>query len=402
MPCAGSFATLPRMKNILFALLCLLPLATFAQSQPNATALPAVAPVSASGPQYTRAVFVYHPETGTVVQSENADMRMGPASLTKMMTLYLAFEALKEGKLTTGTMVPVSEKAWRTGGSKMFIEVGKQIPVEDLIRGIAIVSGNDACVAIAEQLGGTEEGFAGLMNAKAKDLGMAGTNFANSNGLPDPNQYTTAHDMARLLTAIFRDFPEYKHYMAEQEFTFNNIKQQNRNRLLGLNMGIDASKTGHTEESGYHLASTAVQNGERLVVVVMGTAGFNEREGATLQAFRTTFSTYGRRTLVAPGAKVVEGVPVWHGAVGNVALTVAEPATLYANRANPPQVKTEATFNTPLVAPLNTQQAVGELKVTLADGTVKTYPLVPAQTVEKGGFMGNWFQSLGHLLGLGA
>jgi D-alanyl-D-alanine carboxypeptidase (penicillin-binding protein 5/6) len=292
-----------------------------------------------AAPARPTALFVYHPETDTIIQSVNAETRMGPASLTKMMTLYLTFEALKEGKLTTGTLVPVSEKAWRTGGSKMFIEVGTQVSVEDLIRGIAIVSGNDACVAIAEQLGGTEEGFAGLMNAKAQDLKMTGTNFVNANGLPDPNQYTTAHDMARLLTAIFRDFPEYKHYMAEQEFTFNGIKQQNRNRLLGLNMGIDASKTGHTEESGYHLASTAVQNGERLVVVVMGTAGFNDREGNTLQAFRTTFSTYARQSFAKPGDAVVASVPVWHGAVGNVPLTVAEPAGLYINRANAPKLK---------------------------------------------------------------
>jgi D-alanyl-D-alanine carboxypeptidase (penicillin-binding protein 5/6) len=345
-----------------------------------------------------KAVYVVHPETGTVLVNVNGDARMGPASLTKMMTLYLIFDGLKSGKLTLETLVPVSEKAWRAEGSKMFIEVGKQIPVGDLVQGIAVVSGNDACIAVAEFMGGNEEGFAGLMNAKARDLGMTGSHFVNASGLPDPNQYTTAHDMAVLLTAIFRDFPEYKHYMAQEEFAFNGIKQQNRNGLLKMGIGIDASKTGHTEESGYHLASTAEQNGERLVAVVMGTDGFSMREGETLRAFRTFFSTYATVTPYKPGDVVVEQAAVWHGDVGTTALTVAEPLRAYLNKAelknSGEDLKASITYNAPIAAPAAADKPVGEVSVKLPNGQTLTTALVPVKDVKEGTFTQRFVQSL--------
>ncbi|RYG59049.1 MAG: D-alanyl-D-alanine carboxypeptidase, partial [Alphaproteobacteria bacterium] len=324
---------------------------TFAQA-------PDVSSTTSASP-YTRATFVYHPESGTVLENNNGDMLAGPASLTKLMTLYLTFEALKEGRITAETPVNVSEKAWRTEGSKMFIEVGKPVPVDMLVKGIAIVSGNDACVAIAEHIGGTEEGFAQMMNTKAKQIGMTHTTFVNASGMPDPAQRTTAHDMAMLLTAIFRDFPEYKHYLAQEEFVWNNIKQQNRNGLLRAGVGIDAGKTGHTAESGYHLASTAEQNGDRLVVVVMGTNGFSEREGESLRAYRTYFATYHNAQLFRPGDILAENVPVWHGKAGVVNLTVAQPVKAYLNRTNPGNVKASISYNKPLVAPLNADTPVG-------------------------------------------
>lgn len=355
--------------------------------------------VSSTVPKYQQALFVVHPETGTVLEQVNGDGRMGPASLTKMMTLYLVFDALKQGRLSLDTQVPVSEKAWRTEGSKMFIEVGKTVSVKELIQGIAVVSGNDACVAIAEQLGGTEDGFAQQMNAAAQKLGMTGSNFKNSNGLPDPDQYTTAHDMARLLTAIFRDFPEYKAFMAEQEFTYNGIRQQNRNRLLGSNVGIDASKTGHTQESGYHLASTAVQNGERLVVVVMGTSGFAEREGATLQALRLGFANYKKHGLFVPGQSVVASVPVWQGTQRSIGLTVSEPVHVFAKPADMAKTKLSLTYKTPLLAPLAADTPVGELTVTLPNGQTFTHALVPTQAVPQAGFAERFWQSLQRTLG---
>lgn len=371
-----------------------------------ATSLPMVNAVSASyvsgtAPKYRQALFVVHPETGTVLEQVNGNGRMGPASLTKMMTLYLIFDALKQGRLTLDTQVPVSEKAWRTEGSKMFIEVGKTVSVKELIQGIAVVSGNDACVAMAEQLGGTEDGFAQQMNAAAQKLGMTGSHFKNSNGLPDPAQFTTAHDMARLLTTIFRDFPEYKAFMAEQEFTYNGIKQQNRNRLLGTNVGIDASKTGHTQESGYHLASTAVQNGERLVVVVMGTSGFAEREGATLQALRLGFANYRKQVLFTPGQPVTKNdVPVWQGTQRMIGLTVREPVSLFAKPDDLAKAKVSLTHKTPLVAPLADDTPVGELTVTLPNGQTFTHALVPLQAVPQAGFTGRYWQCLQRLLGI--
>ena len=252
---------------------------------------------------------------------------------------------------------------------------------------------------MAEHLGGTEDGFVQQMNTAAEKLGMTGSHFQNSSGLPDPEQYTTAHDMARLLTAIFRDFPEYKAFMAEQEFTYNGIKQQNRNRLLGTNVGIDASKTGHTQESGYHLASTAVQNGERLVVVVMGTSGFAEREGATLQALRLGFANYKKQVLFMPGQTVVAGVPVWQGTQRSTGLTVSEPVSVFAKPDDIAKVKVNMTHKTPLLAPLAADTPVGELTVTLANGQTFTHALVPLQAVPQAGFAGRYWQSLQRLLG---
>jgi D-alanyl-D-alanine carboxypeptidase (penicillin-binding protein 5/6) len=382
------------MKIFAALLTLVLPTLAFAQE---------VAPssdVSATVMARPQALVVVHPQTGTIVENLNGEARMGPASLTKLMTLYLVFDALKTGQLTLSSTLPVSEKAWRAEGSKMFIEVGKQIVVADLIRGIAIVSGNDACTVVAESLGGTEEGFAQLMNKKARDLGMIGTNFVNASGLPDPNQYTTAMDMARLLTAIFRDFPEYQHFMAEQEFTYNNIRQQNRNRLLGLNVGIDASKTGHTEESGYHLASTAVQNGQRLVVVVMGTGGFEEREGRTLQALRNTYALYAPKTLATRGNPVVQNVPVWHGAQRMIDLTVAEDVLAYLPKTAIDDVKTEVTYTQPLAAPLAADTPVGELKITQPNGATQSFGLFPTQPVERAGFFTRWWQSFLRLFGV--
>jgi len=364
--------------------------AAFAQTSPT---LPEATPT------YTQAQFVYHPATGTVLSSLNADTPAGPASLTKLMTLYLTFEALQEGRLQLTTPVTVSEKAWRTGGSKMFIEVGKQVPVEMLIKGISIVSGNDACVAMAEQLGGTEDGFASMMNAKAKDLGMTNTTFRNASGMPHPEQRTTAHDIAQLLTAIFRDFPQYKHFLAEEEFTWNNIKQQNRNGLLHAGIGIDAGKTGHTEESGYHLASTAEQNGERLVVVVMGTDGFNAREGQSLQAYRTFYATHATRTLFQPGDILAENIPVWHGSAGTTNLTVAKPLNIFLSRTTPGAIKASITYNQPLVAPLPADKPVGKLTVTLPSGQTFTEALVVQHPIARAGFVGRFTQTLTTNLG---
>lgn len=390
---------LPAMKRVILSLVLAATVSTSVLAQ-TATA-PAAAETSATAPvsQYTKAIYVYHPDTGTILINDNGDMLAGPASLTKLMTLYLTFEALKEGRITLQTPVNVSEKAWRTQGSKMFIEVGKPVSVEMLIKGIAIVSGNDACVAIAEQLGGTEEGFAEMMNKKAKDLGMTHTTFRNSNGMPDPQQRTTAHDVAMLLTAIFRDFPEYKKYLAEESFVWNNITQQNRNGLLHADVGIDAGKTGHTEESGYHLASTAVQNGERLVVVVMGTSGFSEREGTSLQAYRTLFASHATKEIFRAGDAIVTDVPVWHGNVSKVNLTVPESVKAYLNRSNPGEAKATVTYDKPLVAPIAADKPVGQITVTLGNGQQITSALVVQQPVAEAGFAGRFFQTLGSKFG---
>lgn len=344
-----------------------------------------------------KAAYVYHPATGTVLVNHNGDERMGPASLTKMMTLYLLFDALKQGQVQLTDEFPVSEKAWRMGGSKMFVEVGKTVPVESLIRGIAIVSGNDACVVVAEKLGGTEDGFAGFMNTTAQRLGMTNSRFVNASGWPDPEQYTSAHDMALLVAALLRDFPEYKHYLTEEEFMWNGIKQQNRNGLLHAGVGIDIGKTGHTEESGYHLASSAVQNDQRLITVVMGTDGFAAREGESLKAYQTFFAQNRLMELASPGQTMVGDVPVWHGAAGSLGLTVAEPLAAFVAANQRGDIKMRATYKQPLLAPLAADQPVGELTVTLPSGQTLTTALVPGVSVPQAGFMARWLQSLSAL-----
>lgn len=341
-----------------------------------------------------KSAYVFHPATGTVLVDQSSTVPMGPASLTKMMTLYLLFDALKNGEVQLTDEFPVSEKAWRMGGSKMFVDVGKTVPVEKLIQGIAVVSGNDACVVVAEKLGGTEEGFAGLMNRKAAELGMTDTVFANASGWPDPAMHTSARDMAVLLAAIIRDFPEYEKYMAQEEFEWNGIKQQNRNGLLHAGAGVDVGKTGHTEESGYHLASSGVQSGERLVVVVMGTEGFSQREGESLKAYATLFAQNKLRLVAKPGDVVVPAAPVWHGTARTVDLTVNDTVGAFLNGDDADKAKVEATYKQPLVAPLALDAPVGEVKVTLPNGQVLTSALVPVQAVERGSFFSRWWQTL--------
>lgn len=340
--------------------------------------------------------YVIHPATGTVLLNQNGDEKMGPASLTKMMTLYLLFDALKTDHAKLSDEFPVSEKAWRMGGSKMFVKVGTAVPVEQLIQGIAVVSGNDACVVVAEKLGGTEEGFASMMNRKAQELGMTNTNFVNASGWPDPNQYSSAHDMAILLTALLNNFPEYNKYLREEEFVYNGIKQQNRNGLLHAGAGVDVGKTGHTEESGYHLASSAVQNGERLVTVVMGTDGFSTREGESLKAYATFFAQ-NRTHDAARKGEVIAEAPVWQGTVDKIGLTVAEPIAAFVDPDTVAKSTLKAKFKQPLVAPFAADMPVGELTLTLPNGQVMTTALVPAQPVERAGFMKRWMQTAGSL-----
>ncbi len=346
-----------------------------------------------------KSAYVFHPATGTVLVNQNGDQQMGPASLTKMMTLYLTFKALKEGRLHLNDQLPVSEKAWRMGGSKMFVKVGTAVDVESLIRGMAIVSGNDACIVIAEKLGGTEEGFVAMMNDQAPKLGMTHTHFTNANGWPDPQELSTAHDMAMLLTAIFRDFPEYKKYMAEEEFTYNGIHQQNRNGLLHANAGVDAGKTGHTDEAGYHLAATAVQNGERLVSVVMGTDSFATREGETLKAFQTFFASDKTVNLFKPGDVVVKDVPMWGGPVAKTDLTVAQPLAVFESQAEHDKTNAQVSYNKPIIAPLAADTPVGTLQVTLPGGQVMSTTLVVGRDVPQGNFATRFVQTVASKFG---
>ncbi|HEY8189199.1 MAG TPA: D-alanyl-D-alanine carboxypeptidase family protein, partial [Micavibrio sp.] len=216
-------------------------------------------------------------DTGAILMEKNADERMTPSSMSKEMTMYMVFEALKSGKLTLEQTLPISERAWRMQGSKMFVGINSQVKVEDLVRGVIIQSGNDAAIALAEGVGGTEDNFALMLNKKAEELGMKNSHFMNASGWPDPQHYSTAHDLSILAYRMVHDFPEYYHYYSEKEFTYNNIKQGNRNPLLYRNIGADGIKTGHTDEGGYGLIGSGILDNRRVIFVVNGLSSMQER-----------------------------------------------------------------------------------------------------------------------------
>lgn len=343
------------------------------------------------------AAYLYHPATQTPVYTLNEDEQIAPASLTKLMTLYLLFDALEKGDVTLQTALPVSEKAWRKGGSKMFVEVGTSVTVDNLISGITTSSGNDACIVVAEYLGGTEEGFAQMMNAQAKELGMTGTIFTNATGWPDELMKTTAADMGKLAAAIIQNFPQYYDRFSQPQFTFSNITQSNRNRLLGKN-GVDGMKTGHTEDAGYHLVASADQDGERLVSVMMGTNGFTAREGESLKLLNYGFRLYDTVTLWQRGAEVIT-TPVWGGIAPEVTLETASAAAGYLPKDTEPPFDVQIKYAQNLPAPITPGQKLGTLTYQLADKTYTT-DLVAARGIPESDPIAKTFQKLFYRLGL--
>lgn len=344
--------------------------------------------------------FMEH-KTGTVVLEKNADKQMGPASLTKMMTAYLLFEALERGDLTLDTMMPISEKAWRKGGSKMFLEVGKKVKTGDLIKGILVSSGNDACIVAAEFLAGTEDAFAAQMNDKALELGMLNTTFKNASGWPDPAQVSTAKDMAILARATLNNFQKYYHYFGIQRFTYSDISQPNRNGLLRRNVGVDGMKTGHIEDAGYHLVASAEKKDIRLISAVMGTNGMRAREDETLTGLSYAFRTNSMVTAVEKGHTAVEEAPVWLGAAKTIPLTVGESLELYVSNKDKKDIQGEAVYNTPLKAPIELGQKVGDFIVMHpTTGAEIKLPLVAGKAVGEAGALSKAWSYIKHGIGL--
>ncbi|HIE54755.1 MAG TPA: D-alanyl-D-alanine carboxypeptidase, partial [Chromatiaceae bacterium] len=301
------------MMTRLYALLLLLILSGIGQTAP----LPVPPAITASG----HLLMDYH--SGRVLAENNRDKRLEPASLTKIMTAYVVFRELEEGKLSLQEEVVVSEKAWKTPGSRMFIEVGKKVSVADLIRGMIIASGNDACVALAEHIAGSEESFAALMNEHAMRLEMDQTHFTNSTGLPDPNHYTTPADILKVTRALITEFPQYYPLYSEREFTFNNITQKNRNRLLWRDPSVDGVKTGHTKAAGYCLVASAKRQGMRLLSVVMGTASEEARAQETQKLFNYGFRFFETHRLFG-GGEPLKQVRVWKGEMEELPLGLEE------------------------------------------------------------------------------
>tara|TARA_R110001583_G_scaffold185046_1_gene344849 strand:- start:68156 stop:69283 length:1128 start_codon:yes stop_codon:yes gene_type:complete len=337
-------------------------------------------------------VLVDH-STGQVLAANDPDMRIEPASLTKLMTAYLTFSALKSGSITPEQPVNVSEKAWRQEGSRMFIEPNKPVTVQELIRGVIVQSGNDACVALSELIAGSEEAFAALMNREAKRLGMTNTNFTNSTGLPDPALYTTANDLALLASAIIRDFPEYFELYSMKEYTYNNIKQPNRNRLLWMDGTVDGMKTGHTSAAGYCLVSTALRGPRRLISVVLGASSDTVRAQESLKLLNFGFQFFDTVKLYSAD-QALSQFRVWKGQENEVAAGFTSDFVLSLPKGQADKVEATLESMQPVLAPLQKGQEIGTLKLSVDGKVLGEYPVVALQDVSVAGFFGRFWDAL--------
>lgn len=336
-------------------------------------------------------------ETGAELLSKNADELMPPASMTKMMTIYLLFERLKQGRLSLDDELVVSEKAWRKGGSKMFVQAGKRVRVEDLIRGIIVQSGNDATIVVAEGLAGTEEAFAREMTEKAREIGMADSTFRNASGWPDPEHRTTARDLATLIGATIRNFPDYYRYYAETTFEYSGIRQHNRNPLLGRSVGADGLKTGHTEDAGYGLSASAKREDRRLILVVNGLPSEKSRRIESQRLFDWGFRDFDNYKLFAPGEQITSAT-IWLGDKASIPMVSQRGVTLTIERALRKSLKVLVRHQEPLPAPITKGDKVGEVAVTLAEREPIVIPLLAGESVERLGVGGRLSAALGYLL----
>jgi D-alanyl-D-alanine carboxypeptidase (penicillin-binding protein 5/6) len=343
--------------------------------------------------------FLVDSVTGTVLFAKDADTRMPTSSMSKMLTLYLVFDAIKTGKLKMNDTLPVSERAWRQEGSRMFLNVGERAKIEDLIRGVAVQSGNDAAVVLAEGLAsGSESGFADLMNVKAKELGLNNSHFMNATGLPDPQHYSTAHDLAILAIALQRDFPEYYHYFSEISFTYNNIAQGNRNPLLYRNMNVDGIKTGHTEDGGFGLTASSIRDGRRMVLVLNGMEDMQSRADESAKALDYGYREFGLYPVARAG-DVMANPTVWLGKDKNVQIVAAQDALITLPRSARARMKAVVSFTQPVPAPVAKGDRIGELVITAPGVEAKIIPLVALIDVEQVGFFSRAMKKLGVIFG---
>ncbi len=325
-------------------------------------------------------------ETGTVLYAKNADQRMPTSSMSKVISMYAVFEALESGQIALTDTFRVSEKAWRKGGSKMFVEVNKDVKIEDLIRGVIIQSGNDATIVLAEGLSGGEEAFAIRLNEIAGKLGMKDSNFVNASGWPDDNHYSTAKDLAKLGRALIVNFPEYYGYYAEKEFTYNDIKQPNRNPLLYQNIGADGIKTGHTDAGGFgRIGSGVAPDGRRVIMVVNGLDSTKARAQESKKLLSWGLANFKKETVFTAG-EAVKSVPVVLGKQAHVEAVLKEDIAMILPRNADDEIKVEVQFNTPISAPVATGTKVGTLTITPPDMQPVSAALYAASDVEKLGF----------------
>jgi D-alanyl-D-alanine carboxypeptidase (penicillin-binding protein 5/6) len=360
-------------------------------------AMVALAPPAQALETAAQQLILIDAETGAVLLEKDADSPMPPASMSKLMTLYMVFERLDDGSLSLEDTLPVSEKAWRKGGSKMFVKVNSRVTVEDLLRGIIIQSGNDASIVVAEGLSGSEETFAAEMNESGRELGFTNTNFINSSGWPAPDHFMSPRDLATLSRAIINKFPRYYLYFAEKSFTYNGIRQGNRNPLLYKDLGADGLKTGHTKEAGYGLAASAVRNGRRLILVFNGTESVNQRAREAELLLEWGFREFDNYTLFEAGDTADEA-EVWLGREASVPLVIKNELTLTMARKARRDMSVKVVYDTPIPAPIQAGEELATLIVTAPEIETIVVPLYAGASISQLGLFGRVKAAVGYLL----
>ena len=389
------------MKKFLSLLLLITPALTFAAkpaAKPEPTSV-AVAPQPAAPLAFgalnvaAKSFVLRDFQSGQILVSQSPDLKVEPASLTKLMTAYLAFKNIKEKRLSEAQALPVSEKAWKAIGSRMFIDLKVPVTVSELLRGMIIQSGNDASITLAEAMGGSEEAFAELMNKEAARLGMKNSHFLNATGLPDPQHYSTAEDLSVLAAAIIRDFPEFYTIYSTREYKYNKITQPNRNRLLWLDPTVDGMKTGHTDSAGWCLVSSAKRSDRRLISVVLGAASETVRTIESQKLLNYGFQFYDTRRMYKQGESVAH-LEVYKGQEKTVKAGFLHDLFLTLPRSEFEKVQSTLTTTQPLIAPLAKGQKIGMMKLTLGDKTIAEYPVLAVEAVPVAGFFRRTWDSL--------
>lgn len=394
--------------SILFSLF--LSVGAHAQLPADTAAVPvaeaAASDTSATGEQQppivtiAKEAIIVDANTGVVLLDKQAGDRMPTSSMSKLMTMYMVFEALKNGQLKLTDELLVSERAWKNSmdeGSRMYIQVGTKVKVEDLVRGVIVQSGNDASVALAEGVAGTEEAFVDAMNVRAKEIGLKDSHFMNATGLPDPDHYSTPRDLAILAYRIITDFPAYYPYFAEKEFTYNKIKQQNRDPLLGRVSGADGLKTGHTEIAGYGLVGSAKRDGRRVILVLNGLASKKDREEEGIKLMEWAFRNFESKKIVSKGQRI-EDAQVWLGQERTVPLIAADDVNVVMPRAKRAGLKLSVKFKQPMIAPVKTGDEAGTLHIEVPDQKPVDIKLLAGADSPRKGVFGRVKDRLNYLL----
>src|SRR5699024_9009447 len=325
--------------------------------------------------------------SGQIIAAQNSHEKIEPASLTKIMTAYLVFDALENERLTLDQPVHVSEFAWKTAGSRMFIQPNSKVTVDELLKGMIVQSGNDATVALAEAVAGSESAFVALMNEEAARQGLTDTVYENSSGLPGDSHLTTAYDLAILSQNLIQDFPQYLHYYSQKEYTYNDIRQNNRNRLLWTDETVDGLKTGHTSSAGYCLVSTALRDGRRIISVVAGADSDASRTESSLKLLNWSFQNFDTVKLFDEDHPAVTA-RVWQGEHDTVGLGITGPLWVTVPRGKGPELTPVANYTQPLMAPLSEHAEVGSISISLGDKILREDPLHVLSSVEEAGFFG--------------